>query len=102
MLPGLVNRRKAEHDLFLSYDAGGTTFMQEMEVLHKGSKGAEVYLLQSFLKCKGYKDSSNKVLQLDSSFGPATEQALKRFQKASGLSVDGYAGPKTWNKIIKG
>lgn len=102
VIPGLVNRRKAEHDLFKSYEPEEETFMQKMEVLKKGSSGSEVYLLQAFLKCKGYKDGDNKVLSLDSNMGDKTVAALKRFQKASGLKVDGMAGPATWDKIING
>lgn len=32
----------------------------------------------------------------DGVFGPATERAVKAFQKRSGLTIDGVAGPKTW------
>jgi Putative peptidoglycan binding domain len=38
-------------------------------------------------------------LDVDSVFGPATEAALKTFQKEQGLTVDGRPGPLTWAEI---
>lgn len=40
-------------------------------------------------------------LVVDGSFGPATEAALKAFQKAAGIDVDGYAGVQTHLAILK-
>ena len=41
-----------------------------------------------------------EMLAEDSWFGPKTEVAVKQYQQANGLSVDGIAGPQTWNSII--
>jgi peptidoglycan hydrolase-like protein with peptidoglycan-binding domain len=49
-----------------------------------------VKLLQRALARLGY--SSGRV---DGSYGPATVNALKRFQQANGLQPDGVLGPKT-------
>jgi peptidoglycan hydrolase-like protein with peptidoglycan-binding domain len=35
----------------------------------------------------------------DGKFGPATESAVKRLQKANGLVADGIVGPKTLAKL---
>lgn len=67
----------------------------QMHILGTGSKGAPVEVVQILLKAKGYKDASGKELAIDGSYGPATKHAVKTFQKDNGLSVDGYAGPKT-------
>ena len=40
-------------------------------------------------------------LELDRSFGPATEQAVKQFQKDHGLEVDGYVGADTTALLLK-
>ena len=61
------------------------------EVLSKqGSRGEEVKAIQLKLRELGYLLSS-----ADGIFGPRTLEALKKFQKAKGLTVDGIAGPQT-------
>ena len=37
---------------------------------------------------------------IDGSYGPKTEQAVKTFQKANGCTVDGKVGPQTWEAIF--
>ena len=59
--------------------------------LQKGSKGALVKVLQAFLVCHGYKSA-----YVDGSFGTGTQTALKAFQKAHNLTVDGIAGSNTF------
>ena len=68
----------------------------DMPLIKKGSKGSAVLQLQKILNSKGYK------LSEDSDFGPATEAAVKAFQKANGLKpVDGECGPITWAALLK-
>lgn len=64
-----------------------------MEVLRKGSTGANVKKLQSALNWAGAS------LEVDGKYGPATEKAVKSFQQENGLIVDGIAGPETWSKL---
>lgn len=61
--------------------------------LRKGSKGADVKALQEALIALGYSCGS---WGADGDFGTATENAVKAFQKAHGLTVDGIAGAKTY------
>lgn len=68
------------------------------KTLRKGDKGSVVKQLQQDLIALGY----GKYMQsygADGSFGAATENAVKAFQKDNKLSVDGVAGPKTQAKI---
>lgn len=69
----------------------------EVSVLKKGSKGSQVKAVQTLLIGYGYSCGSSGV---DGSFGSATLSAVKKFQKASGLTVDGSVGPKTWAKLL--
>lgn len=64
--------------------------------LSSGATGEDVRQLQ--IRVAGY-PGYNTVLALDGSFGPATTAAVKRFQSAYGLTVDGIAGPQTFSKI---
>lgn len=74
----------------------------ELTQLHKGSKGAEVLTLQRLLRALGYTDAKKKPIEIDGDFGTATDAALRKFQKARALEVDGYCGVKTWSKLLKG
>lgn len=61
--------------------------------LKRGSKGEQVKYLQLFLNwCIG------SDLEIDGHFGPATEKAVKQYQKKYGLQVDGHFGPKSLKK----
>ena len=61
-------------------------------VLKFGCKGDDVKFLQKTLIAKGY---SVGVHGVDGSYGPATVNAVKNFQKTHGLSADGMLGPVT-------
>lgn len=62
--------------------------------LELGDKGEQVKKLQSCL------NKLNKAkLKIDGSYGPATEKAVRAFQKKYKLEVDGICGPKTRSKI---
>jgi LAS superfamily LD-carboxypeptidase LdcB len=61
--------------------------------LRRGSSGLDVRFLQDRLNVSGEK------LSVDGQFGGMTEAAVRRFQRASGLVVDGVVGPRTWAKL---
>ena len=64
--------------------------------LKKGSKGEAVKKLQTILVSLGYDLGKNPI---DGEFGTATAKAVKAFQQANGLEVDGIVGPQTWNAL---
>jgi hypothetical protein len=73
----------------------------EVKVLKKGAKGEPVKALQALLIGYGYQmKSGTKVYGIDGSFGAATDKAVRAYQKANGLEVDGSVGPATWRKLL--
>lgn len=60
--------------------------------LMKGDNGSEVKTMQSMLIACGYSCGNSGA---DGSFGEDTLSALKAYQRANGLEVDGYYGSKT-------
>ncbi len=62
--------------------------------LRRGSKGADVTKLQTALNAMGYDCGA-----ADGIFGVKTEAAVRRFQRAQQLAVDGVAGRMTWAAI---
>ena len=71
-----------------------SSFVSSSSELQEGSKGQLVSSLQRLLKAAGY-DVGN----VDGDFGPKTEAAVRAFQAANGLSVDGIVGPLTFGKL---
>ena len=67
----------------------------ELSVLQRGSKGEQVKTLQRLLNAFGSK------LTVDGSFGGLTQSALKDYQKANTLEVDGICGEKSWESLLK-
>ena len=61
-----------------------------MAVLRRGSIGPAVVKLQQRLTELGFDPNG-----IDGKFGPDTETAVKAFQQANGLAVDGIVGPIT-------
>ena len=62
--------------------------------IKKVTTGNIAWLIQACLIVHGFSVS------LDSSYGPSCENAVKSFQKANGLSVDGICGPNTFAKLL--
>ena len=66
--------------------------------LAKGNKGDSVKALQILLIGNDY--SCGKA-GADGDFGSATDAAVRAFQKANGLTVDGIVGKNTWAKLLE-
>lgn len=73
---------------------GTTTWKGKM--LRLGMSGWEVRELQALLNAYGF------ALVLDSAFGPATDSAVRQFQRAVGIAADGIVGPITRSKLTPG
>lgn len=65
--------------------------------LRVGAKGPDVRTLQELLVKRGFELGT-----VDGHFGGRTLEAVKAFQGAAGLSVDGVVGPKSWAALRAG
>jgi peptidoglycan hydrolase-like protein with peptidoglycan-binding domain len=64
----------------------------EIAVVAKGSSGPQVVGLQQSLQRLGYTGRDGQPLKVDGDFGANTEFAVRAFQRAHHLQVDGRAG----------
>ena len=62
--------------------------------VRRGCVNTYVLILQDALNALGYSTRT-----LDGKFGPNTENALRSYQRQSGLTADGICGCNTWKKI---
>ena len=66
-----------------------------MNTLKNGSRGTQVKVLQFLLNELGYDCG-----EADGIFGSKTLAAVKAYQKAKSLTVDGICGKNTWTKLL--
>ncbi|MET7731004.1 serine/threonine-protein kinase [Streptomyces sp. NPDC005402] len=71
----------------------GCTYYSGTELTEYGDKGQRVVQVQCMLTKRGYGVGGSGV---DGEFGKDTQSAVKQFQSAKGLEVDGQVGPNTW------
>lgn len=64
-------------------------------VLKKNAKGKPVRALQAILNAKCFECGA-----VDGDFGQKTDSAVRAFQKAEGLTVDGSVGSATWERLL--
>ncbi|MFD5481019.1 protein kinase domain-containing protein [Streptomyces hawaiiensis] len=69
------------------------TYYSGTELTVRGDKGQRVVQVQCMLSQRGFKVGDAGV---DGQFGGATQAAVKKFQRAKGLSADGEVGSDTW------
>lgn len=85
-----TSTRKAIWGNLGSNQAKPVTNVHKSSPLKTGSRGKEVKELQLILTAHGYNTKG-----IDGVFGPNTAQAVRQFQKAQGLVVDGIVGTST-------
>ncbi|MBQ2834395.1 MAG: peptidoglycan-binding protein [Clostridia bacterium] len=88
--------READVDLAVSEETGTgeTEETPASQLLKKGSAGEAVRALQAALDELGYYHGT-----VTGRYGNLTKEAVRRFQRAHGLSSDGVAGPITLEKL---
>ncbi len=69
-----------------------------MRVIRVGDVGEPVRDVQHRLVGLGYR---LELGELEGSFGPSTEAAVRTFQQRRGLPADGLVGPDTWGELVE-
>jgi peptidoglycan hydrolase-like protein with peptidoglycan-binding domain len=64
-------------------------------VVKQGARGERVRAIQLLLRQQGVRG-----VIVDGTFGKDTTAAVKTFQRARRLVVDGHIGPATWQKLV--
>ena len=78
----------------VEFDVGESEPSTDDPTLRNCDHGTAVTRLQQALKNLGFDPGP-----VDGSFGIKTDAAVRKYQAARGLKVDGIVGPKTWAKI---
>ena len=91
----VLDQEEMTPEIIINTEKGDLSFMRD---LVRGDKGyGEIATLQRLLKAMNYYDG-----EIDKSFGPKTEAAVKSFQKVKEIKVNypGTVGPKTWKVLL--
>jgi len=67
-----------------------------LSMANRGKYLEEVQEMQSMLNGAG---DGSECIPEDGDFGPVTRDAVKEFQSANSLTVDGLVGEETWNQL---
>lgn len=79
---------------------GPHTWSALILIVRVGSRGEAVRGVQEEFRFRAGDPSHS--LQVDGIFGPRTDAAVRAFQDALGLAVDGVVGPITWRALVSG
>lgn len=92
-----MNKLKVGYTFDLSNTNFGDTCKKygNKALVKNGSKGVFVYIAQGILRAKGYYTG-----ELDGDSGTLTVAAIKAYQTAKGLTVDGECGANTWYSLF--
>lgn len=84
-----VKRFQGSQGLASDGVVGDQTWPRLFITVRRGDKGDAVSAVQVLI-----------ATLVDGSFGANTEKAVREFQEASGLTVDGVVGPQTWGALV--
>ena len=81
---------------------GPLTWPRLIVQVRRGDRGQAVRGVQEEFQFRNLSGDPSQGLQIDGNFGPKTDEAVRGFQQALGLSVDGIVGPLTWRALVSG
>ncbi|WP_156324067.1 peptidoglycan-binding protein [Bacillus sp. JCM 19034] len=74
----------------------GPKTRSKLVTVRNGARGNLTRVLQALLYIKGFNPGP-----LDGIFGGGTEKAVRDFQRAQGITVDGIVGQQTWGRLFR-
>lgn len=91
----LTARKWLKHGFlpYVEYTKENKVHVVPTPTLRRGCRSMKVSQLQDCLVCLGYH------LAIDGSYGPDTQEMVRRFQRDHDIMVDGIYGTKTYNKL---
>ena len=81
---------------------GPLTWPKVIATVRRGSTGDAVRGVQVEFQFRNLSGDPTEGVQIDGIFGPKTEQAVRGFQDALDITVDGIVGPVTWRALVSG
>ena len=80
--------------------SGAPAYSFTVNVVKQGSCGKSVALMKKCFRGLGYKGLTGKAISIDAEAGANTIYALKTFQRAAGITVDGICGKESWEILL--
>jgi peptidoglycan hydrolase-like protein with peptidoglycan-binding domain len=81
---------------------GPKTWSALVVQVSQGSTGDAVRGVQEEFQFRNLSGDPSTGLQVDGIFGPKTNAAVRGFQQALGITVDGIVGQVTWRALVSG
>jgi peptidoglycan hydrolase-like protein with peptidoglycan-binding domain len=81
---------------------GPRTWTALVLTVSEGDTGDAVRGVQTEFQYRNLSGDPSKGLRVDGVFGPKTDAAVRGFQQALSITVDGIVGPVTWRALVSG
>ena len=96
--------RAFQRDARLAVDGivGPKTWGALIIEVRRGSTGDAVRGVQEEFQFRNLSGDPTQGVQVDGVFGPKTDEAVRGFQQALAITVDGIVGPLTWRALVSG
>ena len=97
-----VRAFQTSHGLGVDGIVGPQTWSALIVQVRRGDTGDAVRGVQEEFQFRNLSGDPSKGLQIDGIFGPKTDAAVRGFQEALQIVVDGIVGPVTWRALVSG
>jgi peptidoglycan hydrolase-like protein with peptidoglycan-binding domain len=81
---------------------GPQTWPVTIVQVQRGNRGEAVRGVQEEFQFRNLSGDPSQGVQIDGIFGPQIDAAVRGFQQALGITVDGIVGPVTWRALVSG